>query len=524
MDSTRVKLPLRHPGFFMTGQARDLTAASVRLDRLDIAATASPLSAQPAGRLRLSASRDRENAGLECGFALVDQRLTLSALRLTAPETALTGQLGLDLAQGTVSGNLDGTSANLSGLGRFLGLPLAGSLKLAATADASSRSGQQLAATITASGLAVAGCTARELSLAASLDHLRDLPRGKAHLTAKDVIGGGLDLASLRLDAVGDGRNLETTADIRGALPSGQPLRLAATTRLTTTGQSRTLTVAALSGNLANHGGGNHGQIRGPGILQQASALRGAQGHHQRPGKKRRHHHRHEPEKWALRGQKHPGIGSGSLLIGLETPREGKKIRGFVHGLGPDGRRLGIALTAQDFGLTLGLGQKDCPIPIRAGFDFFRFFQALGSVQLGLPFPFGPHPAINGLGIFLGQIRALDADVHHLDAIRGKQVGGFFGDLAHETTARGVAGGAADGQGALPFGNSINFKRSPLQNWSTICRRGKEAPAAGTDARLAGRPCPQPPARKKDRVGKHCRCGGGRRKRTFGRCRMEEKG
>jgi len=41
------------------------------------------------------------------------------------------------------------------------------------------------------------------------------------------------------------------------------------------------------------HGGGNHGQIRGPGILQQASALRGAQGHHQRPGKKRRHHHRH---------------------------------------------------------------------------------------------------------------------------------------------------------------------------------------------------------------------------------------
>ena len=245
--------PMQALELTLTGQARDLTAASVRLDRLDIAATASPLSGQPAGRLRLTASRDRETAGLECGFALVGQRLTLSALRLTAPETALTGQLGLDLAQGTVSGNLDGTSANLSGLGRFLGLPLAGSLKLAATADASSRSGQQLAATITASGLAVAGCTARELSLAASLDHLRDLPRGKAHLTAKGVTGGGLDLANLRLDAVGDGRNLETTADIRGALPSGQPLRLAATTRLTTTGQSRTLTVAALSGNLANH-------------------------------------------------------------------------------------------------------------------------------------------------------------------------------------------------------------------------------------------------------------------------------
>ena len=235
----------------VNGRIRNLTAASVRLDTLDLTATAKPQGGQTVGRLRLAAGRDRETAGLECGFALAGETLRLSDLRLSAPETQLHGSLALDLGHETFAGNLAGASANLAGLGRFLGLPLGGTLKITATAESPSRTDQRLTAAVTAGNLSMAGLTIRELTLAARLDHLFDLPRGKADLTAKGLTVGGLDAASLTLSAAGDGRSLKTTASAHGSLASGQPWRLTVKTRLTASGQRRTLTIGTLSGSLA---------------------------------------------------------------------------------------------------------------------------------------------------------------------------------------------------------------------------------------------------------------------------------
>ena len=133
-----------------------------------------------------------------------------------------------------------------------MGLPLAGSLKFAATAQVG-RSGQGLTAEVTGSGLNVAGWGAKDVSLTASLDDLFGQIRGKANLAAKGVAGNGLDLASLTVSAQGDGHGLETNATAQGKLPGGQPMGLTTRTRLTTSGKSRTLTLASLSGTLSRH-------------------------------------------------------------------------------------------------------------------------------------------------------------------------------------------------------------------------------------------------------------------------------
>lgn len=237
----------------LTAQARNLTAATVRLDTLDITATASPQGKQTTGRLRLAASRDKETADLECGFALAGNTLRLPDLRLTAPETRLGGRLGFDLAQGSFSGNLAGNSADLAGLGRFLGLPLAGNLTLSVTAAGTNRANQTLTASVAAENLAVPGTTVHKLTLSASLRHLSGLPGGQAELAANGLATGGLELANLSLKTTGDGRSLHTTIRTHGKLANGQPLRVKTKTRLTASGKGHTLTITSLSGKVAKH-------------------------------------------------------------------------------------------------------------------------------------------------------------------------------------------------------------------------------------------------------------------------------
>jgi translocation and assembly module TamB len=242
--------PADNPEARVTLQGRGLVLDAAQLDGLTLEATARDLIRRPAGRLRLTARRDKETLELATEAAMEGQTVNIPSLRLTAPDTNLEGQLRLDTAKGLVTGRVNGAASDLSAVGRFAGLPLAGSLKLAVTA-ATGRNGQTIAADIAVSDLHATGLSAKTLHVTANLDELSSLPRGKARLTAKGLATGDLDLASLDLEATGDGKRLDLTAETQGTLPGGRPLTLRTQARLAGSAKERTITVSRLSGSLA---------------------------------------------------------------------------------------------------------------------------------------------------------------------------------------------------------------------------------------------------------------------------------
>ena len=116
---------------------------------------------------------------------------------------------------------------------------------------ATGRNGQAVTADIAASDLHAPGLSAKALRVTANLDELSTLPRGRAKLTAKGLDAGDLDLASLDLEANGDGKHLDVTAETQGTLPGGRPLTLHTQARLAGSVKERTVTVSRLSGTLA---------------------------------------------------------------------------------------------------------------------------------------------------------------------------------------------------------------------------------------------------------------------------------
>lgn len=212
-------------------------------------ATGNDLAAAPNGTLALTAKREGESARFEAGYALRDGRLTVSQLRLTAPDAAFSGEAVVNTATGQINGKLTGKAGNLAGLGRFAGQSLAGSLNLSVSAG-SGRTGQSVVCDLSASGLRLPGLAAAGLTVAANLDDVTGNPRGKATVTAKGLAAGGLDLASLSLAATGDGRTLSATLETTGTIPGGKPLDLAAQIGLAGSGKGQKITLSRLSGSL----------------------------------------------------------------------------------------------------------------------------------------------------------------------------------------------------------------------------------------------------------------------------------
>ncbi len=229
--------------------ARKLAFGDTTLAEANLDLTAKDLAQKPAGNLSLAAKREGESARLETAFAMAGSKLSITGLRLAAPDAAFTGEAVVDTDSGKVSGKLSGSSTNLAGLGRFVGLPLAGSLKLNATA-APNRTGQGVTANVSADNLRAVDIAATSLSVSASLDDISGLPRGKATVTAKGLAAGGADLASLNLAATGDGRTLSATVDAQGTIPGDKALVLAAKASLAQANKGYTVTVSALSGTL----------------------------------------------------------------------------------------------------------------------------------------------------------------------------------------------------------------------------------------------------------------------------------
>jgi translocation and assembly module TamB len=237
------------PRLTVKGAADRLVFDDLALTRVELEGAASDVAAKPAGQLRLTARREGETARLETAFALTGKQLAIRDMRLAAPEAAFSGEAVLDTTTGRVTGKLSGNAASLAGLGRFTGLPLAGSLKLTATAGVS-RASQSLACDLTAAGLRGFGLAAASLAVSANLDDLSGQPRGKGTLAAKGLAVAGCALDAVGLNVDGDGRTMALSVETKGSLPGARLLDLAAKASLAPSGRGRRLTVAALSGSL----------------------------------------------------------------------------------------------------------------------------------------------------------------------------------------------------------------------------------------------------------------------------------
>jgi translocation and assembly module TamB len=244
--------PADAPRIAVKATAERLGYGDLALTEATLESAITDVAGRPSGQARLTARRDGETARLETSIALAGSRLTVKDLRLTAPDAVFTGEAVCDTATGRVAGKLSGNASNLAGLGRFMGLSLAGGLKLSVTAAApgTGRAGQTLTGELTAANLRLPGLNVAGLTVSANLDDVTGQPRGRATLSGKGLATEGASLSTLSLEAVGDGRSLAFSASTKGTVSGETPLALAAKASLTGTQRSHTITVASLSGTL----------------------------------------------------------------------------------------------------------------------------------------------------------------------------------------------------------------------------------------------------------------------------------
>lgn len=243
--------PAAAPRLTAKASADRLRLGDLALTEASLDLTMADADSRPSGKLSLTARREGESARLETAYALAGERLRLQDLRLTAPDAAFAGEADIDTGTGRVAGKCSGNAANLAGLGRFVGLPLAGSLRLNATAASGKGTGQALTLDLTAANLRLPGLAAASLTATANLDDLTGQPRGKANLAGKAVEAAGVSLASLTLTAAGDGRTLALGSEAKGRIAADRSLEVAVRGNLAPAEAGRRrLTLQTLAGSL----------------------------------------------------------------------------------------------------------------------------------------------------------------------------------------------------------------------------------------------------------------------------------
>lgn len=227
--------------------ADKLVLGQLALAGLTLDATADDLAKAPAGTVALTARREGETASLETGFALAGNRLSIKNLRINAPQAAFSGEATVDLPTSRVTGTLSGNAADLAGLGRFVGQPLGGGLRLSVTAK-DARGAQGVTCDLSGTNLRLPGVTADRLNVTARLADASAAPKGQATVTGSGIVAGDTTLTELSVAATGDGKTLGATVTAKGTAPGDKPLSVSAKAALATTAKGRRVTLSALSG------------------------------------------------------------------------------------------------------------------------------------------------------------------------------------------------------------------------------------------------------------------------------------
>lgn len=240
---------LAAPGLDLAVGSPALDVAGRSLGGVELAATAAGPLATPRGRLRLAVGHGAARASLATDYALDDRTLTLDAVRLEAPATHLAGAVKLDLATGFASGRLEGSARDLGALEPWHGQKLAGSLSLAASAEADA--GRQ-AATLRVEGRGIGGDfgNLRGLTLEAAVTDALRLAGISADLALEGFARPDLAVERAQVTAKGALADLRLTAEARGRRQD-QPFDLASRAQLAAAEPVKRLELETLAGTLA---------------------------------------------------------------------------------------------------------------------------------------------------------------------------------------------------------------------------------------------------------------------------------
>lgn len=192
-----------------------LNLADEPIDALSLVVQGRELVTAPEGTIKLDLTARSLPLSLALDYRLDDQILTLPDINLSAPETALSGAVAIDLDTSLAEGNLKGTVGNLAALRPITEQELEGSIKLDATLLHDQ--GRQNA-NLFVKAERVGGDFGRidDVSLTAAAQDLL----GKVNLSAKadlrDFEQGELTLSSLTLGTKGDLKRLTIDLDLAG--------------------------------------------------------------------------------------------------------------------------------------------------------------------------------------------------------------------------------------------------------------------------------------------------------------------
>ena len=191
-----------------------------------------------------------------------------------------------------------------------------------------------------------------------------------------------------------------------------------------------------------------------------------------------------EAEELVVRRQHHAGVVvSEGFALGLHGPIEGVELGVAAVGLARDSVDRGVALTAQDLGLTLRLREDHHALAVCAGADALGLLGALRPELFGLALAFRLHALIDGLAGLLRQIGAADAHVDHVGAEAGGLTVRLVPDLGHELRAlAGEHGDRLDRAEHLP--RAAVEDRAELRRRHCLIADGLEE-AQGIDACLS---------------------------------------
>src|SRR5690606_21504010 len=128
-----------------------------------------------------------------------------------------------------------------------------------------------------------------------------------------------------------------------------------------------------------------------------------------------------ESEKLAVRLEDEDvALTANRLAIRQHAAVEAIELGILAVGPSVDLRGSRVAVTANPFGLPIGLGQNDLALPLRVGLDALGLLLAFGAELRSDPEPLLTHALIDGIGHFARELDALHAHVDDLDAELGR--------------------------------------------------------------------------------------------------------
>jgi translocation and assembly module TamB len=220
LDAPTVELRVR---------GKEMLLADQQIETLTIQASGRDLLAAPEGKLEAALEAAGLEAGLGTDYRMRDGMLDLTGLRLTGPDTEITGDLAIDLEQTLIDGEVRGDIAELAAFAPLLPVPLGGRLTVEARLDSADQS-QAVALTVGGSGLRSDFGHLRQLDLQATVADALGVPRIDGELELDDFRQDQVVLDRVAVTADGTLDGLALTLAARGA--ALQPVTLDGRARL----------------------------------------------------------------------------------------------------------------------------------------------------------------------------------------------------------------------------------------------------------------------------------------------------